>query len=103
MNITNSDESPQKNLTEQEKEKLFEDNINQINKMNVAAGSMVKGLIMELERGDRDTYIRLRDAEEDGHIVYYDFVQGDKGLVFRIAKALGFKTVTESKLEVHHA
>lgn len=103
MNILNLNESLQRNLTEQEKDKLFEDNILQINKMNVAAGSMVKGVIMELQRGERDTYIKLRDAEETGHIVYYDFVQGDKGLVFRIARALGFKNVTESKLEVRGA
>ncbi|MFQ5865737.1 MAG: hypothetical protein ACE5IW_10965 [bacterium] len=103
MNTLNPNESSQEKLTEQEKEKLFEDNIVQINKMNVAAGSMVKGLIMELKRGDRNTYIKLRDAEENGHVVYYDFVQGDEELVRKIAQSLGFKTVTESKLEVHHA
>jgi hypothetical protein len=101
MNSSNPNQNPQANLTEEEKEKLFKDNVAQINKMNVAAGSMVKGLIMELKRGNRNTYIKLRDAVENGHVVYYDFVQGDKELVFKIAKALGFKTVTESKLEVH--
>jgi hypothetical protein len=34
-------------------EKLFEHNIKQINLMNIAAGSMIKGLIMELERKGR--------------------------------------------------
>ncbi len=102
MNSSNSNHD-QKNLTDEEKEKLFQDNVVEINKMNVAAGSMVKGLIMELKRGDRNTYIKLRDAEENGHVVYYDFVQGDKSLVSKIAKALGFKSVTESRLEVRHA
>lgn len=92
-----------RNLTDEEKEKLFEENVQQINRMNVAAGSMVKGLIMELKRGDRNTYIRLRDAEANGHTVGYDFIQGEKDLVGRIARALGFRTVTDSKLEVHHA
>ena len=89
------------NLTPQEIEELFHHNIMQINKMNIAAGSMVKGLIMELERGDRNTYIKLRDAHE--HLVYYDFVQGDETLIRRIATALGFKAVSESILEVRDA
>ncbi len=90
-------------LTQEQIESLFEDNMKEINKMDIAAGSMVKGLIMELQRGNRKTYIRLRDAVPNGHVVYYDLVQGDNNLVFRIARALGFKTVTDDKLEVHHA
>jgi len=80
---------------------LFEANVQQINVMNVAAGSMVKGLIMELERDGRNTYIKLHDAVANGHAVNYDSVQGEKGLVFRIGRALGFKEVTESRLEVY--
>ena len=90
-------------LTEDQIEQLFRENMEQINKMNVAAGSMVKGLLMELERAGRKTYLRLRDPEPEGHVVYYDLVQGDKNLVFRIARALGFKSVTENRLEVYHA
>lgn len=89
--------------TDVDTDELFEHNIQQINVMNVAAGSMVKGLIMELERGDRDTYIRLRDAVAGGHKVNYDFIKGDPGLVFRIAHAFGFKTVTNDTLEVRNA
>ena len=90
-------------MNEQDKEALFEHNISELNKMNVSAGSMVKGLIMELERGDRDTYIRLHDAVANGHKVNYDFVEGDPGLVFRVGTALGFKTVTDDTLEVRNA
>lgn len=89
--------------TDVDTDELFEHNIQQINVMNVAAGSMIKGLIMELERGDRDTYIKLRDAVAGGHKVNYDFVKGDPGLVFRIAGAFGFKTVTNDTLEVRNA
>ena len=64
-------------MTKQEVEQLFEDNVREIQKMNIAAGSMVRGLIYELERSDRNTYIRLRDAEKEGHVVYYDFVEGE--------------------------
>ena len=90
-------------LSASEKDALFEANVQQIDSMNIAAGSMVKGVIMELQRDNRNTYIRLHDAVPGGHIVHYDFVEGDKDLVFRVARALGFEEVTESKLEVHHA
>jgi hypothetical protein len=83
--------------------KLFEHNVQELNKMNVSAGSMVKGLIMELERDGRNTYIKLKDAESDGHKVNYEFIKGDAGLVFSIAYALGFKTVTNDLLEVRNA
>ncbi len=90
-------------MTENELDQLFKDNIKQINQMNVAAGSMLKGLIMELERGERGTYIKLSNAVTDGHAVDYEFVQGDRTLVARIARALGFRTITESRLEVRSA
>lgn len=89
-------------MNEQEIDELFEHNIRELNKMDVSAGSMVKGLIMELERGERDTYIKLREAEADGHTIYYDFIEGKKDLVKRIGNALGFKQVTEDMLEVRH-
>lgn len=79
---------------------LFAHNIEQINQMDVAAGSMVKGLIMELERGTRDTFIRLRGPEPGGHRVGYDFVRGDRSLVGKIARSLGFALVTDDRLEV---
>lgn len=81
---------------------LFAHNLEQIDQMNVAAGSMVKGLIMELERGSRDTFIRLRDPDVGGHGVSYDFMKGDPGLVGRIGRALGFALVTDHRLEVRH-
>jgi hypothetical protein len=84
-------------------EELFQHNVQQIDRMNIAAGSMVKGLILELERKNRDTYIRLRNPDPDGHTVEYDFVSGDRSLVGRIARALGFQTVTDSLLEVRSA
>jgi hypothetical protein len=90
-------------MTEEEVDQLFEHNVQQINQMNVSAGSMVKGLLMELERGDRKTYIRLTNPVPNGHAVDYEFVQGDKSLVGKIARALGFKTVTETRLEVRSA
>ena len=89
-------------LSDQEKEKLFEHNVQELNKMNVAAGSMVKNLIMELERKNRNTYIKLRDAEPNGHVVFYDFIEGDKDMVRRVGIALGFKSFTDSKLEVRN-
>ena len=78
---------------------LFEANVQVILQMNVAAGSMVKGLIQELCRGDRGTYIELHDLRPDGHTVSYDFLQGDQSLVGRIGRALGL-TVTADRIEV---
>jgi len=90
-------------LSESAIEQLFQENTAELNKMQVAAGSMVKGLIMELERNGRATYLRLHDAVPDGHVVNYDLVQGDAKLVERVAKALGFQAVTATRLEVRHA
>lgn len=87
-------------MTEEEKDKLFESNVQEINKMNIAAGSMVKGLIMALVDKNRNTYIKLRDAVSNGHIVSYDFVAGNPQLVFDAANSQGFKKVTENLLEV---
>ena len=81
---------------------LFENNVKQINTMNIAAGSMIKGLIMELDRKNRATYIQLKDAEPDGHSVKYDFISGDPQLVERIASALGISVFSKDTLVVPH-
>ena len=100
MNII---EGTVKIMTEEERKKLFENNILEINKMYVPAGSMVKNLIMELERDNRNTFIKLHDAVVNGHLVHYDFVEGDTNLVINIANALGFKNATSELLEVRNA
>jgi hypothetical protein len=86
-------------MTPAEIDALFEANVQVILKMNTAAGSMVKGLIQELGRGDRATYISLRAPEPGGHAVSYDFRQGDESLVGRIGRALGL-TITTDRIEV---
>ena len=86
-------------MTPAEIEALFEANVQVILRMNTSAGSMVKGLIQELCRDDRGTYIKLRDPRPDGHIVSYDFRQGDQSLVGRIGRALGL-TITADRIEV---
>jgi hypothetical protein len=95
--------APPGTLSEADLDLLFEANVQELNRMNVAAGSMVKGLILELERSGRNTYIRLHNAVAKGHDVDYEFVQGDRSLVGRIARALGFKAVTDTHLEVRSA
>jgi hypothetical protein len=89
-------------MTAEEVENLFKSNVLEINKMHVPAGSMVKALIMELERDNRNTYIKLYDAAVNGHSVKYDFIEGNKNLIVSIANALGFKTVTDDLLEVRN-
>jgi len=90
-------------MTEEEKKKLFENNISEIDKMYISAGSMVKNLIMELERDNRNTFIKLHDAVVNGHLIRYDLIGGDADLVVRIANALGFKNATSELLEVRDA
>lgn len=86
-------------MTPAQIEALFEANVQAILRMNTAAGSMVKGLIQELCRGDRDTYIELHDPVADGHLVSYRFRHGDESLVGRIGRALGL-TITADRIEV---
>jgi hypothetical protein len=90
-------------MTSADSNALFEHNAQQINVMNVAAGAVVKALIMELARGNKKAYIRLRNPAPRGHIVEYDFVEGDRGEIAKVGKFLGFKRVTDSQLEVHDA
>jgi len=82
-------------------EALFRHNADQITQMNAAAGGLVSALIDELERAGRKTYIRLKKPAPRGHTVAYELVQGNHRLVATLANALGFKTVTDTKLEVH--
>ena len=84
--------------SEEQAEALFAANIAQIRKLATGAGSLVKGLIMELER--RNAFIRLADAEDGGHKLRYEFVSGSKSLMKRLASALGIERVTDSHIEV---
>ncbi|MBI2401355.1 MAG: N-acetylmuramoyl-L-alanine amidase, partial [Gemmatimonadetes bacterium] len=88
-------------LTSREIEALFAQNAARIHAMDIAAGSLVKWLLMELER--RRTYLRLAEPKPGTHTIGYEVVQGDRGAVQRIAKALGFLEVTDRRLEVRHA
>jgi hypothetical protein len=88
-------------LTSQDIDRLFHDNMDRLAAMAPAAGSVVKALLMELER--RRTFVRLHDAEPDGHTIGYTFVHGDRRAVARLARALGFAVVSDDTLEVHHA
>ncbi len=90
-------------MSDDERRRLYEENVRELDRMNVAAASVVKGLIMELERHGRATYIRLGNAAPRGHTVEYTLVQGDRHLVSAVATALGFRTVTDTRLEVHGA
>lgn len=88
-------------LTDQDIEELFRHNAETLNKMNVAAGAVVSALLAELERAGRKTYLRLRNPAPRGHTVDYELVKGDRRLINRIGQLLGFKSITENRLEVH--
>ena len=89
------------NISQAEIEALFEHNIKEILKLDLIAGTLIKQLILELEKEGRDTYIRLSNALEGGFEVEYEMVSGDPELVIRVARALGYETFTNSKLGVY--
>jgi hypothetical protein len=69
--------------------------------MNVAAGSLVKNLLQELEL--RRTYLELDTPPAGSHTIDYHVLEGDRALLERIARALGFKQITDTELEVADA
>ena len=88
-------------LTGVERDALFSRNARRLNRMDTAAGSLVKNLLMELER--RRTYLELDTPQTGSHKIDYDMLEGDRDKLVRIAKALGFKRITETELEVADA
>ncbi|MHC4435080.1 MAG: peptidoglycan recognition protein family protein [Planctomycetota bacterium] len=85
-------------LSDLELDRLFAGNMTQVAKLSVAAASLVKGLLMELER--RDTYIRLYSGAAGGHKVQYHILVGNPALVKRLASAFGIEHVSPSTLLV---
>jgi hypothetical protein len=88
-------------LTSHDVERLFRDNTTALNVLAPGAGSLVKALLMELER--RRTFVRLHDPTPDGHTIGYTLVRGDRRQVGRLARALGFAAASDDRLEVRHA
>jgi hypothetical protein len=74
----------------------------QRNEMEIGAGALVGALIDELVK-NVETYIRLENPEQDGYTCNYTLVQGKQEFISPIGIALGFKSVTDSKLEAHNA
>ncbi|MGR6873085.1 hypothetical protein ACU6U9_12430 [Pseudomonas sp. HK3] len=87
-------------MNTQEVETLFSQNMMEINKMNIASGSMIKALVQALESNGL-VYIELSDAVPDGHKVHYQHKEGDKTQLVQIASALGLK-ITDTTLEAHY-
>jgi hypothetical protein len=88
-------------LTSLSQEALFTENMRRIDAMDPAAGSLVKALVLELER--RRYFVQLAQPAPGAHAVGYMVLQGDRHEIRQIAKALGFATVTEELLAVRHA
>lgn len=66
---------------------LFHDNMQQVNAMQPASGSMIKQVLQTLESNNPATYIRLRDAS--AHRVYYEVIEGTREQVARVCQVLG--------------
>jgi len=103
VDLNSKKPAPQTQLTNDQIQKLFDDNVKQFSKMNRSAGNMVKGLLWELQDRGRNTYIRLKDAVDNGHVAFYEMVQGDHSLVDLAAQSLGFKSWDNNRLEVYSA
>ena len=88
-------------LTLEETLALFERNARRLDRMDTAAGSLVKNLLMELER--RSTYLELDTPDTGSHTIDYELLEGDRAVLEEIAEALGFKQVTDTELEVTDA
>ncbi|MBI3982038.1 MAG: N-acetylmuramoyl-L-alanine amidase [Gemmatimonadetes bacterium] len=80
---------------------LFQENVRRLDRMATAAGSLVKALLMELER--RGTYVQLTEPPAGARTIGYRMVQGDAAEVRAIARALGILPVRDDVLEVRHA
>jgi len=89
-------------LSTQQKRDLFMWNAEQRNKMDIGAGALVGALIDELAR-NAETYIRIENPVQDGFTCDYSLVQGRKDIIAPLGKALGFKSITDTKLEVYNA
>jgi hypothetical protein len=68
-----------------ERETLFTWNARQLNRMHLAAGSVVKTLLMELER--RHVYLRLNPTSPGSHRAKYELVQRRRTAATRISRA----------------
>ena len=88
-------------MTEEQKNQLFNHNMEELNKLNVAAGSMIKALLIGIE-SNGSTYIRLSNAQQSGNKVDYAYMEGDETMVEKIGRALGL-VVSVTSLEVKHA
>lgn len=89
-------------LTTEQKKDLFMWNAEQRNKMDIGAGSLVGALIDELAR-NTETYIRIENPAPNGFTCDYILVEGRKDIIAPLGKALGFKEITDKRLEVHNA
>jgi hypothetical protein len=88
-------------LTIEQTEALFDRNVRRLDRMDVAAASLVKDLLMELER--RHTYLELATPPTGSHSIDYQMLAGNRAVLEEITRALGFKQVTDTELEVTDA
>lgn len=86
-----------KKLTWEDIEKLYNENIQEVNKLDTGSGSIIKQMLLELETNK--TFIKLNNAVQNGHSVNYEFLEGNKDLVYAFGNYLGLIKITENKIE----
>lgn len=89
-------------LAQRARAQLFQENAMRLNELDVQAGSIVKALLMELDR--RNVFVQLHDpTSPNGHRIGYTMVRGNAQLVARLGRALGLQSTDNGLLEVRHA
>ena len=86
-------------MTSQEIEELSIHNAQELSKLNINFGYLIKALFQWVH-SNGNTYIRLSEAAVNGFCVKYYHIEGDKTLVKIGGNKLGL-TVTPTNLDAH--
>ena len=78
---------------------MDEHNQQESGKLAQGAKWVIRQLLLELE--NRQTTIKLYDAEPNGHVIYYQLIAGEEALVVEFAQKLSIKK-EDNRLEVRH-
>ncbi len=86
-------------MTSQKKEELLNHNTQELSKLNINYGYLLKALFQWIH-SNGNTYIRLSEAAVNGFCVKYAHIEGDETLVKIGGNKLGL-TVTPTTLDAH--
>ncbi|NQY35634.1 MAG: hypothetical protein HRT37_11805 [Alteromonadaceae bacterium] len=88
-------------MTQEELNKLYENNIKEVNKLNIGSRQKIKALLQGINNHG-EAYIKLSGAIEGGNKINYTHIEGEKNLVTTIANFVGLK-INDTTLETHYS